>query len=1685
MLQSRILVTISLLILTQNVKGAEESSGDQDHGSVGSGNEQIVLATNLINDCDTYPIFSYCTLDRRLDDLTSNGLINITADVMLLSIVSLVALENVSIIGHDNPTVNCDNAGGIYFDNCHNCTIIGITWEKCGNKTDKKPAIELYNSADIIIQNCSFQHSVTQAIALSEVTENVSISSCKFVFNSHFEGNGAAIHYLSKIKHHFKFQFVISGCNFTKNGASIENSIVYIGPSGSKSVEQIYFTNNVFLNNRGMSIYISNQNIIVTGFLMFKGNKVSSGGGMSITNRSNIVFQKSEIQFISNIAIDYDGALHIQNSNMVFNTTTITFIGNEARLGGALDISYYSDVTFEGKSTVMISNTKADLNIGLYLWQNSSVRFKGNSTVIINNNQARALCIHQNSYVTFEGNSTVTISSNQVNYHGAFSIYYNSNVTFKENSAVTINKNHFAIGALDIRQKSNAIFEGNCKVKISNNQADLMGGAFYVVNNSSVTFEGNSTVIISNNQARFQGGALYILEFSDATFKGNSTVTISNNQAGYIGGAFYMFHSIVTFEGTSAVTISNSQSNYSCGALSIVFYSTVTFEGNSSVTISNNQADHFGGAFCIYQKSNVTFEGNSTITINNNRADSYGGAFYITDTSNVTFEGNCAVTINNNQIDNEGGVFYVWEKCDVVFQGKSIVTISNNHGRALYIFENSDVIFKGNSTVTISNNEAHHGGALYIVGNCDVTFKGNCTVYFNNNVAKLSGGALYLVRSSLVLFEEDSCVVFHSNIAGIEGGAFSIIDNCKVTFKDNSKTTFNNNKAIGDGGALYAISDCVVLFQARSTVQFNDNKALGDGGALYSGNDYNIMFENNCTIIFDRNEASLGGAIFTPSNIMFIENSSVHFHNNKATLGGALHVSSITFKENTVVIFTNNEAITNGGAIYSDNSEISVKQNSVIIFISNSAENGGAVYASASTLLVSEYSNVTFDENIARQNGGAIYFNNQINANFNNSSVVTLASNTANNHGGAIYSKITQNTTYFNISEINDSVYRNNTAGVAGNLLYIDVPKSCNNSCLTDRIVGVGNQILYQGTLAKNIATSPKILQLCNATKCVGNKSADYISNIMLGQEIIIYPCLLDHYNKPAEVTQFRVIGENNQNYFLRGSEYISISCDHAIKGISIVGSKVIAALPLNYSMYFTSYTTVREVIATNLTVKLSSCYLGFQYQSKSQRCECYNNSRIVSCSGSSSTIARGYWFGHVTKIPTVTICPINYCNFTCCRTTNGYYQLSPERVNQCKSYRSGIACGSCEEGYSLSYGSAECISTNKCNTRLTTLVVTLTILYWLVVVVAAFIIMYYQVGIGYFYVLTYYYSIVDIILSQHTDLSDGLYISITIMSSIAKISPQFLGHLCLFKNMSGIDQQFLHYIHPLAVSVILIIISWLARHSKKLSMFISRGIIHAICFLLLLSYTSVATTSLLLMRSLTFAGVDSVYTFLSPDIQYFHGHHLVYGITAIILTLLIVIGLPLLLLTEPFLNRKISYFRIKPLLDQFQGCYKDKYRWFAGYYMICRLIIIIIIIANFSDVFISQYLSLTASTIIALVHEIIRPYGDKILNVFDGTVLQLLVLVTALPLFETFDSSLVIGLSFILVILPLIQFTMMKIHTNKQTLVKATKNAIKYFQDEDVPDNNIANDSAKNDIDLVIDDGMRKNATIATICEM
>ena len=144
----------------------------------------------------------------------------------------------------------------------------------------------------------------------------------------------------------------------------------------------------------------------------------------------------------------------------------------------------------------------------------------------------------------------------------------------------------------------------------------------------------------------------------------------------------------------------------------------------------------------------------------------------------------------------------------------------------------------------------------------------------------------------------------------------------------------------------------------------------------------------------------------------------------------------------------------------------------------------------------------------------------------------------------------------------------------------------------------------------------------------------------------------------------------------------------------------------------------------------------------------------------------------------------------------------------------------------------------------------------------------------------------------------------------------------------------------------------------------------------------------------------------------------------AVICELVVGIGLPLLLLLEPLLNRKINFIKIKPLLDQFQGCYKDKYRWFAAYYLICRQVIMSIVFVGNSDYYNMLFYLQTGLVVIAMVHMWLQPYQVESLNALDGLILLVMVLIVNINTFA-FLENVTTELSLFLVLLPLIVFSL------------------------------------------------------------
>ena len=922
--------------------------------------------------------------------------------------------------------------------------------------------------------------------------------------------------------------------------------------------------------------------------------------------------------------------------------------------------------------------------------------------------------------------------------------------------------------------------------------------------------------------------------------------------------------------------------------------------------------------------------------------------------------------------------------------------------------------------------------------------------------------------------------------------------NANVSYDANTisctSTMYTNHELSGAASAMCTFQRSDVIFSGHSLVTYTNNTAGGGGAIVFS--DSNVIIEEYSTVTFNNNiaQSSSGGAFtcYNNSNVTIAGNSNVTLDSNKASQdGGAIYsynMCKITFKDNSTSTFNNNTARNNGGAILNSQlSEITFEGNSTLIFDNNTADNGGALCINMKTkFILKGYSTTIFCKNLATDGGGAvkvlkdsrIILKDHITINFTKISA---------QYGGAVFLDTTA--VMVNNSYENNINFKHNFARILGSSVYQDVVEICNSSCLNNTITGMSNEL---------VATPPNKLKLGDPAICLDDANDTqcnnyYVQNIMLGTEIVLPVCLLDYYNQSVDSIHFLVREINpNYNYSIKRPKQVLISCD-TFEGISIIGNQSLTK-PTNFSLNITLNTALYpnwKQISVNLIIQLSPCHPGFWHYNNSMRCECYNANDIVFCSGGSSTIKRGYWFGSVTGKPTVTFCPINYCNFTCCETSNGYYQLSPVRDNQCRSHRSGTACGNCEEGYTLSFDSVECINVKECSIGQTILVAALIFVYWIVIIAAVFSMMHFKVGIGYLYAITYYYSMVDLLLNQNWYFSGALNTMINVMSSTTKIIPQFLGQFCFIRNMSGIDQQFIHYIHPVAISLFLGIITLLAKRSRRLSSFISKGIIHVICCLLLLSYTSFGTTSLLLMRPLIFHDVDKVYTYVSPDVQYFHGRHLAYIIVAVVFTIVIIIGLPLLLALEPFLNSKINFIKIKPLLDQFQGCYKDKYRFFAAYYMICRLVIITIVIANSSNDLVFRYLLITACVTMALIHQLLKPYSNSLLNDFDGTILHFLVLVSVLPLvefFNNFDTNLFTGITFILVLLPLLIFITMSLMINKEKIKKLPRfcyskcSKLHLRNYNEIPLVEAEDSSDEDEYVNIIDDSRRVNATICEV---
>ena len=476
-----------------------------------------------------------------------------------------------------------------------------------------------------------------------------------------------------------------------------------------------------------------------------------------------------------------------------------------------------------------------------------------------------------------------------------------------------------------------------------------------------------------------------------------------------------------------------------------------------------------------------------------------------------------------------------------------------------------------------------------------------------------------------------------------------------------------------------------------------------------------------------------------------------------------------------------------------------------------------------------------------------------------------------------------------------------------------------------------------------------------------------------------------------------------------------------------------------------------------------------------------------------SASLSNGYWMGVLPENGNadlvVALCPSSFCYTDPSQNS----LLLPKSINELEAFicgrihRMGILCGKCEDEYGLAVNSEtyDCVHCNNTNTAANATYYVLSVYLPLTILFAVIILFKIRLTTGPANAFIIYSQVV----SSTFNLDAGGQIpfnTITNSSTVTKdllmayrvpygiFNLEFIENmipsLCLGTHLNTLDVIALDYVvalFPLLMIIIIVLIMKLKGCFTDLLLKLTRhrtariptrlqrrwrigdGLVHAFAAFLLLSYNKFCIVSSLLVIYQSF--YDENGTKIGPDRVYFAGNYtstdpeyiLRYCLPASIFFATFVAIPPLLLLEYPVkwlewcISKVKCLWRLYPvdkvhiLLDTFQGCYRNKMRFFAGLYFLFRLILYVTYILT--DTWLQQFIvQQVACTVFIVIISLCQPYTkeNKIFNYVDMLMFTNLAILNSLSwyLYHFAQanpgqplSSLVFVIQYILIFLPLL----------------------------------------------------------------
>ena len=871
----------------------------------------------------------------------------------------------------------------------------------------------------------------------------------------------------------------------------------------------------------------------------------------------------------------------------------------------------------------------------------------------------------------------------------------------------------------------------------------------------------------------------------------------------------------------------------------------------------------------------------------------------------------------------------------------------------------------------------------------------------------------------------------------------------------------------------FLLTGCIFLHnEARYGSAIQINKEYFD--LIANGTFLNLMVKscnftyNSANILLASSASDAGGesgfgvASASKVNIQFSGYTEFSSNNSTALVGDE---AELGFHNHSVTVFHDNHGFHGGAILLTSSSRMNMHFNSTLIFLRNVAViNGGAIYVHLATLFDYRISYACFikylGQNIAidEWNIQLIFIDNKAADNQTNSIFSTslrpcrntysrdflneqpfcfhLSATKESNNPITMYTDPLHNRQHcINSTEDQISTASTKFCNVSNETVYV-VPGKVHdlNVCLIDEL---GNRIINIQFIATCVST-------CSTDGCPDDHSH------VLSESFSNMPYVLPAYRTSNGSIQIGGAPGSTCQLQLQTIEDFQTTAAWSVELLNC---------PPGY-MY-----SSKDDICTCLT----------DHE--------HDNPVIPDCE---ETVYQAYfdpfyWIGYKSDDATDLLsgpCPYQYCyedyDVTDYDVTGN--ELLPETANKSildkfvcgGSSRTGTLCGRCIDGYSVTLNSPT-FACNKCGNEYKLGVLFLFFSYILPVTILFVIIMMFDVRIttgpiGSFIFFAqiisseYHYILIYSINANHPTILRTFNVILGVYS-IANLD--FFNHdafkYCIFQRAGTIDIvafELLLSLYP----VLLIITYALFRkyyYVCKWPWCFSRfsisnkSITHGICAFLVICFAKInlQAFTILLPGEITFIDdiADHPYktlVYLQGDLEYFtEMPHTLYALGAI-LFIITVIAIPtLILLFHPIMMRIVVYFRwgesravlfinkclmidrLKPVLDSFQGNYKDNLQFFAGLQIFFyRTLFFLIVVVITPDVGKSLLLLVGYFMAIILIHDLVMPFKKYIDNAVYSMIYILLLTIIIIELY-TITSGIfleaVIWVQIILCLLP------------------------------------------------------------------